>query len=111
MTAPSNVTPYGAISYRLDELAGTLSTAGMDKQAAQLWGINDDLVALNMSDAAALMKPYVTIAQLDHTWGVGRLIEPDNGGRWVEQLRRNLRFEDAADLRDLWNQRGNHERP
>jgi hypothetical protein len=54
--APPNVTPYGAIAYRLDDIASRLSQFGdrfgappVTDLACELWGVMDDLVALNQA--------------------------------------------------------------
>jgi hypothetical protein len=54
---------------------------------------------------------YVTIAFQDGTWGVGELIQPESGEWWVDVKRSKLQFADAADLRDVWQQRQGDERP
>jgi len=44
---PENVTPYGAIAYRLNDIADRLlARADADDEAAALWGIIDGLVVL-----------------------------------------------------------------
>jgi hypothetical protein len=48
---------------------------------------------------------------LNGRWSVGRLNSPEDGTWWVEILRTNLRYDDAADLRDAWEARGVEARP
>jgi hypothetical protein len=52
---------------------------------------------------------YVTVTTID-MWGVGKLMRPDDGRWWVDVVRIGLSYEDAADLRDVWNARGTHKR-
>jgi hypothetical protein len=47
--APATVTPYGAIAYRIDAVAEAIAAdPDMLDYARTLWGIVDDLVALNL---------------------------------------------------------------
>jgi hypothetical protein len=56
--SPPGVTPYGAIAYRINDVATDLALHGdsvddatVSDLARKLWGIVDDLVALNMESA------------------------------------------------------------
>jgi hypothetical protein len=60
---PENVTPHGAIAYRIEAVANGLSArSDADDEARTLWGIMDDLVALNLAEATGEIERAEVIA-------------------------------------------------
>jgi len=51
INAPENVTPLGAIAYRVDAVAQRLADLEIEHEACILWGIVDDLVAYGQDHA------------------------------------------------------------